>query len=103
MLHIAMIHIQDSGFQLRVWGCCVRWPQIDVANIRHCPCEAGHWHAFLGTAKEPTVSTAMVSTAGTMPTSLLKLLKKAGIGSSGGGNFYEVTEPAKISAIWERI
>jgi len=51
-----MIHIQDSGFQLRVWGCCVRWPQIDVAKIRHCPCEAGH--AFLGTAEEPTAPTA---------------------------------------------
>ena len=77
------------------------WLQIDVAKMRHFPCEAGH--AFLGTAKEPTVSTAMVSTAGTMPTSLLKLLKKVGAGSGGGGKLYEVTEPANISAIWERI
>jgi hypothetical protein len=81
----------------------VWWLQIDVAKTRHFPCELEAGHVFLGIAKEPTAPTAMVSTAGTMPTSLLKLLKKAGIGSSGGGNFYEVTEPAKISAIWERI
>ena len=76
-----------------------------MAKTRHFPCELEAGHVFLGIAKEPTAPTAtgMVSTAGTMPTSLLKLLKKAGIGSSGGGNFNEVTEPAKISAVWERI